>query len=141
MADPTALCAPSPAVLARTAAARARVATLAAGRCARPTMLTVVAVVDGADGQPVVKLEPRATVVPLLAARPVVRLAMPAAYPFKILSLAGRLHPCDAGPDENLAYRLALLGARLVGATEIAIPVADYLRARPDPLWGETLLG
>ncbi len=80
MADPTALCAPSPAVLARTAAARARVATLAAGRCARPTTLTLVAVVDGADG-------------------------------------------------------------RLVGATQIAIPVADYLRARPDPLWGETLLG
>jgi hypothetical protein len=116
------------------------VETLAAGRCARPTTLTVVAVVDEADGQPVIKLEPRATVVPLLAGRPVVRLAMPAAYPFEILSLAGRLEPCDTGPDENLAYRLTLLGARLVGPTEIAIPVADYLRARPDPLWGEALL-
>lgn len=81
-------------------------ATLAAGRGARPTTLTVVAVVDEADGQPVIKPE-----------------------------------PCDTGPDENLAYRLALLGARLVGATEVAIPVADYLRAQPDPLWGETLLG
>jgi hypothetical protein len=132
MAD---LRAPSPAELARTAAARARVATLAAGRCARPTTLTVVAVVDEADGHPVVQLEPRATVVPLLTVRPVVRLAMPAAYPFTILSLTGRLEPFDAVTDVHLAYRLALLGARLVGATEIAIPVADYLRARPDPLW------
>ena len=135
MADLTALRAPSPAELARTAVAGARVATLAAGRCARPTMVTVVAVVDDADGQPVIRLERGAPVVPLLSTRPVVRLAMPATYPFSALSLAGRLEDCPSDREQCRAFRLSVLGARLLGTSEVSIPLAEYRSARPDPLW------
>ena len=136
MADVTALRAPTPAELARTAVAGARVATLAAGRCARPTLVTVVAVVDDADGQPVIRLERTAPVVRLLSMRPVVRLAMPATYPFSALSLAGRLEDCPSDREQCRAFRLSVLGARLLGESEVPIPLTDYRAARPDPLWG-----
>lgn len=127
---------PSLAELARTAVARASVATL---RCRRAGhhVLTIVRIRDHGDGRLIFELEGRSPVVQHLAVRKVLSLVVPAQAPFAALHLTGTTSSAGPAADGVRAYELSPLSVRFVGAARTPVPVTDYRSARPDPLWRE----
>ena len=128
---------PTPSEAARTALARARVATLVTRGCPiRPGTLTVVAVEDQPDGRPLVRLEGSSPTIRKLVACPVATLSVAGSAPFRRLELTGPLKSRRATRPGHSTYRLSPLTVRLVGSTSHSLHLNDYLAARPDPLTG-----
>jgi hypothetical protein len=128
---------PTPPERARTAVARARVATLVTKGCAvRPGTLTVVAMEDQPDGRPVIHLEGSSPTVRELGACRVATLSVASPAPFRSLELTGPLRPCRGTRPGHRTYRLSPLTVRLVGRTSHSLHVSDYHAAQPDPLAG-----
>ena len=125
---------PTPAERARTSLACAQAGTLVTlGRPSART-ITVVSVADQVEARPVVLLDRGSSVIKLLAACPVVTLAVAGPEPFRSFTLTGPLHPCKWDDPSQRAYRLAPLSARLVGPVSLQVAIAELTAARPDPL-------
>ncbi len=127
---------PSPAELARTAVALARVGTLTTyGRRAPLQPRTTTVAVTGEGACLVVRVRPDSPAAADLLARPLatVQVGPPGAPPVLVQGGASRL----PGRDEQgrLAFRVEP-GAVRVGArpSPVPVPVEDYLGAEPDPL-------
>ena len=128
---------PSLAEQARTALAKARLATVTwdGPEPARSPGLTATAAirVDGA-GAPVLLLAPREAVTAALAASPLVTATIPAPAPLGSLALTGTVWP-RAETGGRLGYRLDLRSLRFAGGGGAPVPLAEYRAAEPDPLW------
>ena len=135
MPDPSQI-APTLAQQARTALAQARVGSLV-GRATSPTAgaLTIVKVTDQPDGQPVVELEPGSSMVRLLSWWPVVTVSVRGPGPYQALHLTVTAKAAAAVDESLRAYRISLLSTRLVSATSVTVPLAEFKAAEPDPLW------
>jgi Domain of unknown function (DUF2470) len=128
---------PSLAELARTALARAKVATvISRGRGPSVDSVTVVNVKDSPDGRPLVQLERSSSMVRRLAVRPVVTVSIAAPRPLIALQLTGPAMPCKGASEGLRGFRLSLLSARFVaGRKVVPVPLGDFHAASPDPLW------
>ena len=125
---------------ARTFLAQARVGSLICrGAGGGVRSLTVVHVTDQPDGQPLVHIEADSPVAQQLAHCPMATLAVNAAAPYQALHLTGRATRLPAGDGGIVTHRLTLLTARLIhatpGTTPRTVPVHEFRRATPDPLW------
>jgi hypothetical protein len=124
--------------LARTAVARACIATLTCRRAGQTSdVLTIVRIRDDGDGQLTFTVDGRSPVVRDLAVRKVASLAVPAQAPFAALHITGTTSSAGPAPDEVRTYALSPLSVRFVGAVKTPVPVTDYRSAQPDPLWRE----
>ena len=126
---------PTLAQRARTALAQARVGSLISRNSAVAGSMTLVRVSDRPDGTPVVQLERGSHVVRLLRWCPVVTVAIPGPTPFRALHLTGTASKCPPLDERLSAYRLTLLSTRLVSTSSVTVPVTEFCRAEPDPLW------
>jgi len=128
---------PSTAELARTALARARVATLVSrGRGPSVESLAVVRVDDSVEGGPLVQLERSSPMVRRLAACPVATIAVAAPSPFVALQLTGPATQCKGQGEDLHSFRLSLLSARLVAWRKVVpVPLGAFHAASADPLW------
>lgn len=128
---------PSTAELARTALARARVATLTSrGRGPSVDSLAVVSVDGSASGEPLLQLERTSPMVRRLAACPVATIAIAAPSPFVSLQLTGPAMQCKGDGEDLRSFRLSLLSARLVAWRKVVpVPLGAFHAASADPLW------
>lgn len=134
---------PSLAEQARTALAQARTATLSwpppPGTAERdgtgPAHQDQVTVPVRADrsGRPLLLRKPESDLAERLADQPVVTVTVPSPPPYTGLALRGIVQACGK-PDREM-HRLTLLSLRFTGARGVAVPLAEYLTAAPDPLW------
>ena len=127
----------STAELARTALARAEVATLISrGRGPSADALAVVNVQDSPDGRPLVQLERTSPMVRRLAACPVATISIAAPDPFVALQLTGPAMACKGASKGLRGFRLSLLSARFVARSKVVpVPLGAFHAAAPDPLW------
>lgn len=118
---------PSPAEIARTAVARARVATVTYPDDGDgPTTLTV-ALRSDQDGRPILP-----TTRPLRHAP--VRVTVAAAPHFRTLELVGVIGEHRAGGDRRRPeYLVSLRSLRFTG--RVRVPLEEYYASAPDPLW------
>lgn len=122
---------------ARNALARAKVGTLVARGCGpRSGTLTVVAVEDQPDGQPLIHLEASSPTTRELAVHPIATLSVAGPAPFRQLDLTGPLSPCRSPRNGYLGYRLCPLSGRLIGTTTLPLALSEFRAAPPDPLAG-----
>jgi putative heme iron utilization protein len=130
---------PSPAELARTTVARARVAALTTYPRRAPARphLTSVAVGCSADGCPVVQLASGSRAAAHLLARPLatVRMAPVGGETVTVHGAAHRLAGRDAAG--TLAFRVEVGAVRLGAASPTPVGAEAYRRAEPDPLRDE----
>lgn len=129
---------PTPAELARTSLARARVAALSTWPRSAPARprLTSTAVADDA-GCPVVRLAPGSPAARELALRPLASVTVrPAGCPtVTVHGQADRVPHDDV--DGLQAWRVAVGAVRLGRTAPAQVAVQDYLDAAPDPLRDE----
>jgi hypothetical protein len=120
--------------LARTAMARADVATVSHAGSPRAPLGTVPVRADAA-GRPVLLPDVGSRLARHLAADPVaVIVAIPADAPFSALRLTGMTRPA-AG--EAAGYPVTLRSLEFSGALPARIALDDYEAAAPDPFWRE----
>ena len=126
---------PSTAELARTALARAEVATLISrGRAPSVDAVAVVNVQDSPDGRPLVQLERTSPMVLRLTSCPVATISIAAPDPFVALQLTGPAMACKGADDKGLrGFRLSLLSARFVARRKVVpVPLGAFHAAAPD---------
>lgn len=126
---------PPPAEIARTAFARAKVATLTWTDDEGCFGSLVVKVdTDVRTGDVVVYPDSRRSA-PSLCDRRWATLTVAGGYPFESATVVGRLRVLQGGASrEHAGFRLAPLSVFLNGSSRIAVPVAAYRAASPDPL-------
>jgi hypothetical protein len=87
-------------------------------------------------GRPLLLPEPGSELAQEITRQAMVTVTVACPAPFTGLALRGFIQPGGA-PDQRdeLAHRVTLLSARFTGARGLAVPIAQYLAAAPDPLW------
>lgn len=121
---------PSLAEIARTAVARARVATVTYPDAGHGPLTLAVALRSDQAGRPILPT-PR----PCLRHAPV-RVSVTAAPHYATLQLLGVIGEHRAGGDgREPEYLVSLRSLRFTGRGCVRVPLSDYYSSAPDPLW------
>jgi hypothetical protein len=134
--DAAVLPGPSLAERARTAIARARLATVTCRETDEPVTATAW-MRAGPAGQPVLLLAPRSAIARRVAIWPAVTVTVPALPPFPALALTGTVQPgrADEGDRARHGHRVVVDSLRFTGPGGPPVPLVQYQAAAPDPLW------